>query len=564
MTRTAPLPSSLPHLVGALLCSVSLGLSSSTWAQPAVAPASLQADVDAIFSGYTSQTPGCAVGVSVDGAMALQRGYGMADLEHDVPITPETIFEAGSVSKQFTAAAVLLLEADGRLRLDEPITKYIPEVPTTTPPVTIRQMLQHTSGLRDWGSLAGISGWPRTTRVHTHAHVLDSVSRQAATNFIPGTHWSYSNTGYNLAAVLVARVSGLSFAEFTRQRLFVPLGLRHTSWRDDHRAIVKGRALAYEDTGNGFLTEMPFESVHGNGGLLTTVSDLLAWTSYLHRPSRPTDAAWIGQMQIPISFSGTAGRGYGLGLMIDTRRGVRQVDHSGSTAGYLAHLAGYPDQRIAVAVLCNVTSGQATQRAYRTADVYLARAITLQDPVGATATLSRAERNALAGLYRSRLDGRPLRLLDDGEALRMAGGARLLPQSARTFASAGGQQLQFIGGDTVRVSDRYDEVTYDRTTEATPSMAELQALVGTYRSAEVETSLRLTLDGGQLIVRRGVDTRVPLTPLYRDAFDAASLGTLLVQRAVDGTVTGISVVQDRVWHLPFTRETAASRPRPEP
>ena len=140
-------------------------------------------------------------------------------------------------------------------------------------------MLNHTSGLRDWGSVAAIAGWPRTTRVHTHAHVLDIVSRQRALNFPSGTRYSYSNTGYNLAAIIVSRVSGQPFAEFTRARIFVPLGMTRTSWRDDYTRIVKDRAIAYAAESGGFSTDMPFENVHGNGGLLTTVGDLLRWTA---------------------------------------------------------------------------------------------------------------------------------------------------------------------------------------------------------------------------------------------------------------------------------------------
>src|SRR5262245_58377789 len=180
----------------------------------AAAAADAAPQVDRIFSKFTPSTPGCAVGVGVDGAPVLTRGYGMADLEHDVQITPETIFEAGSVSKQFTAAAVLLLARDGKLSLDDPVRKYIPELPDYGVPLTIRHMLNHTSGLRDWGNVAGIAGWPRTSRVYTHAHVLDIVSRQKALNFTPGTNWSYSNTGFNLAAVIVSRVSGVPFVDF--------------------------------------------------------------------------------------------------------------------------------------------------------------------------------------------------------------------------------------------------------------------------------------------------------------------------------------------------------------
>ena len=210
----------------------------------------LAPQVDKVFQKWSDTTPGCAVGVAVGGKTVVAKAYGIADLEHDVRNTPDTIFEAGSVSKQFTAAAVLLLARDGKLALDDPVRKYIPELPDYGQPLTIRHMLTHTSGLRDWGSVAGIGGWPRTSRVYTHAHVLEIVSRQRALNFTPGERYSYSNTGYNLAAILVSRVSGMSFAEFTRQRIFEPAGMTKTSWRDDYGRIVKGRALSYAPDGS--------------------------------------------------------------------------------------------------------------------------------------------------------------------------------------------------------------------------------------------------------------------------------------------------------------------------
>ena len=220
--------------------------------RPGRAPADRAGRVDAVFAKYNPATPGCAVGVAEHGKPALTKGYGSADLEHDVRITPDTIFEAGSVSKQFTAASILLLARDGRLSIDDPARKYIPELPDYGKPLTIRHMLNHTSGLRDWGSVAAIGGWPRGTRVHTHANVLEIVSRQESLNFPPGTRWSYTNTGFNLAAIIVERVSGKSFQDFTHERLFAPLGMTQTSWRDDYTRIVKGRAIAYDEQGDEF------------------------------------------------------------------------------------------------------------------------------------------------------------------------------------------------------------------------------------------------------------------------------------------------------------------------
>src|SRR5262245_60351946 len=199
----------------------------------------------------------------MNGTAVLRAAYGMADLEHDVPITVAAIFEAGSVSKQFTAAAVLLLEQDGRLSLDDKVRKHIPELPVVAAGITIRQVLNHTAGLREWASLVSIAGWPRTTRVYTLAYILDLVSYQRMLNFEPGTQWSYSNTGYNLAAILVGRVSEMSFSDFTRTRIFEPLGMRNTSWRDDHTRIVKRRAIAYSGQPGRFSTLMPFGDDYG-------------------------------------------------------------------------------------------------------------------------------------------------------------------------------------------------------------------------------------------------------------------------------------------------------------
>lgn len=339
----------------------------TTRAQSAPSP---QAEADKIFARWSTATPGCAVGVAVGGKTVLTRAYGMADLEHDVPNTPDTIFEAGSVAKQFTAMAVLLLVKDGKLSLDDPATKYVPELPDYGMPLTIRHLLNHTSGLRDWGSIAGIAGAPRTTREYTHAHVLDIVSRQKSLNFPTGTQWSYTNTGFNLAAVIVSRVSGMSFAQFSQARIFTPLGMTRTSWRDDHTRIVKGRAIAYASASGGYYSDMPFENVHGNGGLLTTVGDLLKWNENFVTPV-VGDLALVTTQATAGQFNDGRPLEYSLGLFVGGYRGEQNIFHSGSTAGYRAHLNRFPGAHTSVAVLCNVATGDATRSANLVSDLFL-------------------------------------------------------------------------------------------------------------------------------------------------------------------------------------------------
>ena len=451
---------------------------SSLSAVPAAQAVAVQPEVavDEIFSKWSSSTPGCAVGVAVDGKPVLLKAYGMADLEHDVRNTPETIFEAGSVAKQFTALAVQLLAGDGKLSLDDPVRKYIPELPDYNVPLTIRHMLTHTSGLRDWGSVASIAGAPRTTRAYTHGHVLDIVSRQKSLNFQPGDYYSYSNTGFNLAAVIVARVSGMSFADFSKQRIFVPLGMTRTSWRDDHTRIVKGRAVAYSEQGGEFHLEMPFENVHGNGGLLTTVGDLLIWNENFVNPT-VGNAKLLAEMSTVGKFNDGKLQAYALGLMVGEYRGLKNVSHSGSTAGYRAHLNRFPESHTSVAVLCNGSSGDATRSANRVSELYW--------PKGRLITVTTSE----------------------------------LP---------------------IDVPPPFSN----------PPVA---TYAGDYWSDEAETMLTAKVENGELVLRRRPDSVIKLTAIGQDRF-RGSIGTVSFVRNASGAVAFLSVKQDRVWDLRFTKK----------
>jgi CubicO group peptidase (beta-lactamase class C family) len=512
--------------------------------------------VDGVFAKYTSSTPGCAVGVATDGTPVLTGGYGSADLEHDVAITPETIFEAGSVSKQFTAAAVLLLAREGRLSLDDPVRKYVPEVPDFGTPLLIRHMLNHTSGLRDWGSVASIAGWPRMTRVHTHAHVLEIVSHQNALNFTPGTRWSYSNTGFNLAAIIVQRVSGTPFPEFTKTRLFQPLGMTHTSWRDDYTRIVKSRAMAYtEDRASGaFRTDMPFENVYGNGGLLTTVGDLLKWNENFVTPV-VGNASFVAEEQQAGKFSDGRTHGYALGLFVGKYKGLREVNHSGSTAGYSAFLTRFPDQHLSVAVLCNVDTARATQYAHDVADLYLGDRLKPVPPPKSEIMLLGQETDDIVGVYRNQKTGVPLVLARDKNGVRVerGRGGVLAFISPSRFVDATGQTWDIDNRGALHVSDEFGTMdVYERAVSAKPAAAQLQEFAGTYESAEAETTLTAAIEDGGLVLKRRPETTIKLTPIYTDAFNAGSLGVVIFRRDA-GRVTALSVVQDRVWDMRFTR-----------
>jgi CubicO group peptidase (beta-lactamase class C family) len=326
-----------------------LAISSFSFAQ---SEADTVARIEKIFSRYLPQNPGCQLSISRNGRVIFSKAWGMADLEHLIPLTTESIIESGSVSKQFTAAAILLLEQQGKLSLDDNIRKYIPELPDYGTPITLRRMMHHSSGLRDWGSVAGIAGWPRTTKTYSNADALDIIIHQKALNHKPGDEFSYCNSNYNLFAILVERVSGLSLADFTRKYLFEPAGMTHTQWRDNFKRIVANRALAYDKTPDGYETDMPNEYVYGNGGLLTTTDDLLKWNEYYWNGHFGTPSLLPKQLTIEVFNNGTP-YPYAAGLYVTKNKGQDYVYHTGSTASYRAILIRYPQSNLSIAWLSN-------------------------------------------------------------------------------------------------------------------------------------------------------------------------------------------------------------------
>jgi CubicO group peptidase (beta-lactamase class C family) len=520
------------------------------------------AAVDRVFANWnTRQTPGCAVGVARNGQPILQRAYGMANLEYDVPNTPATIFEAGSVSKQFTAAAVALLAQQGKLSLDDDVSKYIPELPDYGTPITIRHMLTHTSGLRDWGTVALATGWPRGTRAHTHAHVLDIASRQKSLNYTPGAEYLYSNTGYNLAAVIVARVSGVSFAEFTRKSLFEPLGMTSTQWRDDYTRLVKNRATAYARGGQGdWRLEMPFENVHGNGGLLTTVGDLLKWNENFVSP-RVGGVNFVRGLQQKGRLNNGRDISYALGLVVDDYRGVPEVSHTGATAGYRAFLARYPSQHLSVAVLCNAANANPSI-GQRIADIFLAgqTQVAARQTGETGVTLPPEQLAEKAGVYRNFVTNEALRLEVQEGKLRVINGPELTPTSRTVFLAPNGRVGTFEFGANGRpailrlAAGGGDTTSYMLTEAWTPTPSELRSYPGEYASDEAETSFDVVEENGKLFLRGRYDRRIALVPAYRDAFTTPDgPGIVIFRRDARGRVTTMSFGMGRVRDLQFRR-----------
>jgi CubicO group peptidase (beta-lactamase class C family) len=516
-------------------------------AQPAE---SKQAQADRIFGAFNTQTPGCAVGLEYRGDVVLRSGYGMADLERSVPITADTVFESGSVAKQFTATALMLLAKQGKISLDDPVRKYLPELPDYGTPLTIRHVLSHVSGLREWRLVASLSGEAEGSHVLSNQDLLRFASLQRSLNFTPGSAYSYTNTGFNILTILVERAlgNGKTFQDFTREEIFEPLHMVHTRWRDDFRAVVPHRALAYgRGRGGAWIQETPIENIIGAGGLLSTVGDWLLWNeNFTH--ARVGGADLVKSLQTPATLTNGKTISYAAGLVVSTYDGLREVSHGGSTGGYRTWLGRYPERAVSVAVMCNSAQANPAQLGRDVARLWTDA---VPSPKPAPFQVDARRLADRAGMYRKIRDNTVAELrVKEGKLSMDPGATQLVPTGADTF-SAGEREFIFHGGG-FRIVTADGEVEYERVEPAHPSAAELETLAGAYTSPETGTTLTVTAKDRELKLGIAANVPVRLSPTFRDSFMMQSTAIRFI-RAEDGHVTGFSVGDDRTWDLRFTK-----------
>lgn len=332
-------------------------------------------EVDAIFSRWNTadtNTPGCALAVIHQGEIIHSKGYGMADIEHGVAITPQTIFYIGSVSKQFVATALLLLEEEGKLSLEDDVRKYIPELPDYGHTIRLHHLIHHTSGLRDNLTLWEMSGRSMIDDIPEN-EIFELICRQQGLNFIPGEDYAYSNSCYFLMSIIIERVSGKSLRNFAEEKIFSPLGMHHSQFNDDNKRIIPKRALGYtqltEDSIGNLI--MRFDLV-GSGGLYSSVKDLYLWDqNFYHNQLGKRGQALIDQLQTNGRYNNGEEVDYAFAMINSEYRGLRTIHHTGSMGGYRAVYLRFPDEEFSIIILGNVDNLNPLTRAYEVASVYL-------------------------------------------------------------------------------------------------------------------------------------------------------------------------------------------------
>ena len=557
MSRLACLTNSL---IGALAFVSVTGIA-------ATSDTSLDAQIAPIFTYWDRpDSPGAAVAVARNGKMLYTGGFGLANLEFGVPVTPETAFHAGSIAKQFTATAVLMLEAEGRLALDDRIRRYIPELPRIANRITLRQLLNHTSGLRDIWALTDLAGWlPADARTRRQAMRL--LNAQEALNFEPGTSFGYSNSGYMLLAEVVARVGGQSFPAWTREHLFIPAGMTATYFYDDHTRVLPGSADSYRSLGRdrGFAKDSLNSDLAGGGNIVTTVADLVRWAEYL-RTARLGEQTLLARLSEQEALAGGMRTGYGMGLFVGGYRGLPVVHHGGASAGYRSHLLTFVDAQVSIVVLGNVNTVRANALAREIADVVLNDRFTVAPPgAGAKDVELLFPLEAYTGLYAMG----PTLLLDvrevGGRLVFLLGGAtprEMFPAGPHIFAtSEAGASLRFIPDsnrsiDAVELQVPGRARAGQRLAPFELTAAAARAYLGEYFSQELGTSYTIVRNGDGLAAQRFRGDDIALLPIDRDRFIESTMRdlTLRFDRRASGRVRGFELSVDRARGIWFEKQ----------
>lgn len=478
--------------------------------------------IDKTFAQYLPNIPGVQLSISRNNQLIFSKAWGMADLERNIPLSTSSILEAGSVSKQFTAAAILLLDQQHKLSIEDDIRKYIPELPNYGNPIKISYLLHHTSGIRDWGAVAGLTGWPRGKKYYTNEDALEIIARQKHLNNKPGAEYIYSNSNFNLLAILVERVSGLSLAAYTDKYIFKPAGLLHTSWRDNPNRIVMNRAIAYTKTDKDYEINMPNEYVYGNGGLLTTTEDLLQWNSYYQSGMLGNPSLLEKQIKTDPLGNGAMNT-YAAGLFIQQVKGWNSISHSGATAGYRAFLESFPDLHLSYAVLSNNAGINIVTLARKIAALFLPPQPNHQTNPQGSIELSDPALQAFTGMYKNERDGSSFELTLKDHHLMEDKEIVLNAISSNSF-SAGNFLLVMTksGGFYIPLAPR-DTIPFKKVTKARISSGDFQHYTGSYQSDETHSTLRILELNGKLMLQLKPNEFYELVPSYKNAFVVAAL-----------------------------------------
>lgn len=528
--------------------------------------------IDQVFADLAKPgSAGSAVGVFLNGQLEYAAGYGLADLEHEVLFTPQTVVNLGSMAKQFTAFLAALLDDEGALSLDDDIRLHLPELHDFGHVITVRHLVHHLSGLRDtYPDLFVLGGW-RMSDLMTRKDVLQLMVPQQELNYQPGEEFLYVNSGYALLALIVERAAGTSFAELARQRIFAPLGMTSTMVKDDYEALIPGAAGSYYQTDDGIWKRLVVtDSSVGPTNVWSTVEDLAHWDrNFL--TGEVGGRSLVQRLAQPVQLNDGTPVGYGFGLEVGperTFRGWNLIEHGGQHGGHCGSLLRFPDAKLSVVVLFNAFRWNTREYAIQVADLFLedqsgARPEKVAPPI--REEIEVPDLGRFAGTYLNRARAAVRRVAVEGDHLTYDGFELLAVEPNRfRFEIEPTVELQFDGsGEQRTVTTVTTQGSYIYSLVPAPEIedARMALLPGGYVSPELGVQWKIDRVGNQYVVHRHRYPDTVLTPVFADGFTddwAPVVGfpmsfLVIVQRNAAGDITGFTVSGDRVRNLRFDR-----------
>jgi len=525
--------------------------------------------VDKVFAQWdTTASPGCALAVVKDGRIIYTRGYGMAKLEDGIVMTPDKIFDIGSVSKQFTATCIAMLAQDGKISLDDDIRKYFPALPQYGRPITVRHLIHHTSGLRDYNGLLVLAGFRSESDCPNVEEALQLVFRQKKLNYPTGEEYSYTNTGYFLLGQIVEKVSGKTLNQFAQEHIFQPLGMTHTLYQDDHRQIIKNRATGYEQAEKGYRLNMSNWDETGDGNVYTSVEDLYLWDQAFYNNKLGQDLMEM-LPTVGVLNNGTK-LDYAFGLVVTEHKGLKNVGHGGAWAGFRAAISRFPEQKFSVILLANLDSINPTDLCLKVADIYLADLIKERAKAEAEKPkpfpLSQRELEEKAGNYRDERFGQWIAVTVDKDNLKAAVFGRefvLTPTGQTTFTALEAPfpiTIEFPPAEAGRPATalfkrRGDATKFIKAAPLKPlTEAQMAGYAGTYVSDELlGAAYRFGVEKGTLVVSfRSIDP-TPLKGMAPDQFTGGFFNLDFV-RDKGSKISGFKLSLGRVAGIVFVKK----------
>lgn len=528
---------------------------------------------DKLFAQWARpDTPGCALAVIRDGKIIYKKGYGSADLEHSIPISPDSVFYIGSVSKQFVAMSVAMLAKEGRLSLDDEVRRFIPELADYGIPLTIRHLIHHTSGLRDYLALLDIAGFDFGT--FHEEDVIELIARQKELNFKPGAEYLYSNSGYFLLGIIVKRVSGKTLREFTEEKIFKPLGMKNSHFHDDYTQLIRNRAYGYFPAGEGKYRNFisTFDCV-GSGGLYTSAEDLFLWDQNFYQGT-VGGKDLIELMQTPGTLNNGQKLEYAFALTVSTYKGLKTVGHGGALGGYRSYIIRFPDKKFSVICLSNLSAFNPGKPSLQIADIYLggefkekSGAETSAAEKAKFAEIPAVKLKEKVGCYIHPETGGVIRLFFNEQNQRLISRVHDQNLPLEALSETEFQVLEAPLKSIIKFENQgkgkpllmhvFQEgekpETYESFEMWAPTQDRLQEYEGDYSSQELQVTFSLALREGKLHFVHKNAPKPPLQPITKDRFSVTGL-TIRFIRGEKNKISGFTLNAGRVRNLRFTKK----------